>query len=375
MNIAYIVSYDPFDTASSGGGSINTGIIATQMQKRGHDVSIFYTGSQKEVNAKRDLIRLYAAKGTRIPIVGGIEANINLLPIVNEQVKISHYDVLEIRGTGAGLPFIRNAKLVSAPVYHLMDVYKNEFSGLPIFHKVKDFAYYAPNIALERLIIMLSKWFIVDTVSVGRDLVALNKRTKDHLTVIPPALSFHYLHYKPQDFDPTLFFFIGARNRRNTELFLRALKYANDHGVPATGLVLRENIDRYATLAQELGVSVKFQNRIQDSELVKNYAKSCAYVLPSYREAICMPVIEAASQNTPSIVSNLPSVMEFVKDGQNGIVVQDMRPDHWGQALMRIATDEYERKILGANARNDALKYFPDEIGARTERLYSSLLN
>lgn len=375
MNIAYIVSFNPYEPKTGGGGSINTGVIAKEMSRRGHEVTVFHAYSSSSQPKYLHGVRIVSSPSIKIPIASGLDANLRISSKILQELKQEHFDVIEVRGAGIGIPFILGSKHVNALIYHLMDVNSVEFSNLSIKGKFRGLPYYLPTIVLEKFVVSRAAWFIVDTVSVGESLQNVFPSTRGRWTVIPPAISAEWNDETSGEHDPFQFLFMGAKDRRDTGLFLRALKYANERGVAARGVILREERSSYLRLAQQLDVQVRFLEPVAESQLRSIYSSSCSFVLPSFREAICMPVIEAALHHTPSIVSHLETVEEFVKDEVNGIVIRDMEPETWGESLIRMATDNALRSRLGENAYLRALRYSQFEIGTATEELYKQLLD
>jgi glycosyltransferase involved in cell wall biosynthesis len=108
----------------------------------------------------------------------------------------------------------------------------------------------------------------------------------------------------------------------------------------------------------------------------KTLAESCAFVLPSFREAFCRTVVEAAFHGTPSVVSDLASVREFVRDGQNGMVVASWNPKDWARALQLLIQDPDLRNRLGEAAKAMATQnYSAERVGSLTEKGYRDMLS
>jgi glycosyltransferase involved in cell wall biosynthesis len=373
VNIAYLTAFDPF--SSTQGGEINTRDLALDMAMRGHDVWIFHAYSPEWYETEHSGVRVCGVRCERIPFLGGLQANRRLAVALTKVSRVAAFDILDLRGAGLGYAFSRCPGRIDARVYHAVDVPSVELKALPLREQWLKAPLYYSFTRYERLAIDSADWILVDTRSVGYALQRLYPRCSSRWSALPPALPAHWNSALDIEYDPHQFIYIGAGARRDTGLFLKALCLLNRRGVKATGVVLREPRRRFALQAQRLGLKVTFLSRIPEDQLRRLYARSCAFVLPSFREAFCRSIIEAAIHGTPSIVSNLAPVREFVRDGDTGIVVLDWKPESWSAAMAGLAASCGLRESLGRRAKEQAQPYLMSTIGARTEHRYRSILS
>ena len=78
---------------------------------------------------------------------------------------------------------------------------------------------------------------------------------------------------------------------------------------------------------------------------------AAALVFPSRLEGFGLPVLEAASRGTPSLVAT-GGATEWLS-GDGGLALPD-NPDAWANALVRLHRDHTLRDRLGAAARTRA---------------------
>jgi glycosyltransferase involved in cell wall biosynthesis len=117
---------------------------------------------------------------------------------------------------------------------------------------------------------------------------------------------------------------------KNPEQFIQKLILAG-HG-PA--------MDEIRKLAADISVPVEFTGYIQRDRLNEIYRISHVLVLPSRTEGFPKVVAEAASFGCIPIVTNVSSIGQYVRDGVNGFVLDDGRPETIASALERLKHHE-----------------------------------
>jgi glycosyltransferase involved in cell wall biosynthesis len=109
----------------------------------------------------------------------------------------------------------------------------------------------------------------------------------------------------------------------------------------ATLLVVGEGSRREAleAMARELGVAdrVVFTGRRDDVPAVT--AALDVAVLPSYREALGLTVLEAMALSRPVVASNVGGIPEMIDDGVTGLLVPPRDPEALAAAIVRLLRD------------------------------------
>jgi glycosyltransferase involved in cell wall biosynthesis len=109
----------------------------------------------------------------------------------------------------------------------------------------------------------------------------------------------------------------------------------------ATLLIVGEGSRREALedLARELGVAghVVFTGRREDVPAVT--AALDVAVLPSYREALGLTILEAMALSRPVIASDVGGIPEMIEDGVTGLLVPPRDPQALAAAIVRLLRD------------------------------------
>lgn len=135
--------------------------------------------------------------------------------------------------------------------------------------------------------------------------------------------------------------------------------------------------EKMRRLVKELGVeeAVRFVGRLDHSEMPKYYNVADVFVsVPSF-DATSVSLLEAMACGVSPVVSDLDSVKEWIKDGENGYIVPVRDHKALAEAIVRLLKDGRTRELFAT--RNVALiKERADHYKhmERMEELYFSLL-
>lgn len=122
-----------------------------------------------------------------------------------------------------------------------------------------------------------------------------------------------------------------------------------------------------------IGGAVRFLGRRSDVPALLSLAEIA--VLPSLWEPFGLAALEAMALETPVVVSRSGGLVEFVRDGETGMVVPPADAEAIGAAMSRLLRDPDEARRMGANARHHVLGGFTARHVARAyESLYDRLL-
>ncbi len=104
----------------------------------------------------------------------------------------------------------------------------------------------------------------------------------------------------------------------------------------------------------DAGVSdnVYFGGRVPNAELGLYYGAADIYVTPSHVDGSSVSLMEAMACGLPSLVSDIPANLEWVRDGENGWVFPDN--DHESLAKILPKLKSYDWRAMGHQARLDA---------------------
>jgi len=107
--------------------------------------------------------------------------------------------------------------------------------------------------------------------------------------------------------------FGGVHNRKNTEAVIRAFIKLND-----------ENTELVITSQKDIEIKNKPDNiilinkNLSREDLLKEFGKADCVVMPSKWDTIGISVLESLAMGKPVVVTNVPPLNEFIKDGLNG---------------------------------------------------------
>lgn len=121
------------------------------------------------------------------------------------------------------------------------------------------------------------------------------------------------------------------------------------------------------------GARVQFVGGIPPGEVARYYQAADLFVFASTTETQGLAVLEAMGTGLPVVAVRAPGVEEAVVDGVSGLLVPEDRTALAG-AVLEVLGDDGLAKKLAAGAREAALPFAADALGARLVALYRGLL-
>ncbi|GAA1875264.1 glycosyltransferase [Actinomadura bangladeshensis] len=124
--------------------------------------------------------------------------------------------------------------------------------------------------------------------------------------------------------------------------------------------------------AAAMAGSVEFRGVVADVE--EALVEASVFALPSRSEGFPMSVLEAMAYGLPTVAFDCaPGVRTLIEDGRGGILVEPGDTAAFASALERLIDDPDLRRALGAEARASVLRFHPDAVLARWDRLFDLL--
>jgi glycosyltransferase involved in cell wall biosynthesis len=138
-------------------------------------------------------------------------------------------------------------------------------------------------------------------------------------------------------------------------------------------LIVGEGTEREALEAQAaalgLGASVTFTGRRDDVPAVT--AALDVAVLPSYREAQGLSILEAMALSTPVVASAVGGIPEMIEHGRTGLLVPPHDPEALATSIVRLLTDHPYADTLGRAGHDLVHERFCVELMVRAvESIY-----
>jgi glycosyltransferase involved in cell wall biosynthesis len=98
------------------------------------------------------------------------------------------------------------------------------------------------------------------------------------------------------------------------------------------------------------------------------------FVLPSLNEGMGRVLVEAMAAGKPIVASRVGGIMDLVRDGVNGILVEPGNVDALRNAVKRLLGDKDLRDRMGSKGQTMAPQFGVEEMVQRIDALYGSLL-
>ena len=131
-------------------------------------------------------------------------------------------------------------------------------------------------------------------------------------------------------------------------------------------------LSKMKRLTCELNIekNIIFTGPLSEKDKYSAIVSSEALILPSSFEAQGLVLLEAQALGIPVIATRQGGVPYFIKDGENGILIEYGRPDQIAEALRRILKDENLARRLGETGRYLAKEYTWEKIAERILSVY-----
>ncbi|HCR52241.1 TPA: hypothetical protein DIV48_01165 [Candidatus Kaiserbacteria bacterium] len=182
--------------------------------------------------------------------------------------------------------------------------------------------------------------------------------------IYPGRKEFSLIAEKPIDVPPRGYFlFVGTtKERKNVLNLIRG--FANISARVPQDLVVAGRCDFSSLYGRNVAAFVaekNLKNRIHflgpisDEVLAFLYRNAIAFAFPSAFEGFGMPVVEAMSEGTPVLTSNVSSLPEAAGDA--ALLVDPFDPQAIGNALLRLARDPGLRQAMIEGGRKHAARF------------------
>lgn len=102
--------------------------------------------------------------------------------------------------------------------------------------------------------------------------------------------------------------------------------------------------------------------------------QSDVYILPSYKEGSPISIIECMTYGLPIVATNVGGIPEMIEDGKNGLLFEPGKKEAMKHSIDTLLNNPSLRELMGKNAKEASLKYFPKNVKKELSNLYESLL-
>jgi glycosyltransferase involved in cell wall biosynthesis len=135
--------------------------------------------------------------------------------------------------------------------------------------------------------------------------------------------------------------------------------------------------ERLRRLAVKLGLRerTEFLGDIAHEQVPATLARLDVFAMPSTYEGFGVAALEAEAMEVPVVASAIYGLPDVVDDGVTGLLVPPKDVPALAQAILRLLSDEDERRRMGVAARAFvAERYSWQENARQMEALYQELL-
>ncbi|MDD4287919.1 MAG: glycosyltransferase [Candidatus Peribacteraceae bacterium] len=124
----------------------------------------------------------------------------------------------------------------------------------------------------------------------------------------------------------------------------------------------------------KIGDATRFLGTRRGEELSQAVNATDVFAITSRSENQSMTTLQAMACGLPVIGVNCGGLPEYIRDGENGFIVESGDTHALATRLAGLLSDAAQRKTLGERGRQMAAEHAPERIVERMEELYSSIV-
>jgi len=194
------------------------------------------------------------------------------------------------------------------------------------------------------------------------------------ISVVECGLDHRLYRQLPVPRDDKLIVYVGRlRKYKRVDLLLLAMKRVSER-VPEARLVVvgdgphRSNLE---TLARSLGLvdAVQFLGHVTEDEKVGLLSRAAVTANPSPKEGWGLTVVEANACGVPVVASRSPGLVDSIKDGETGLLVEHGNVEQLASRLVDILVDRGLRERLSRKALEWATRFSWETCGRLSAEL------
>lgn len=172
-------------------------------------------------------------------------------------------------------------------------------------------------------------------------------------------------------------YFGRVKKYKRLNHLLKAFKHVKKK-ISKAKLVIAGKGDNYKNLIQlskKLGLdSIEFRGAVSEEEKINLLKDAWVFVTPSIKEGWGITVIEANACGTPAIAYNVPGLRDSIKNGYNGLLVENGNIKALSNAIINLIEDIDLRRELSRNAKEWAKQFNWDKSAERFEKVLKNVL-
>ena len=169
--------------------------------------------------------------------------------------------------------------------------------------------------------------------------------------------------------------------RKNIKTLIRAfsdvVKVYSDVKLAIGGSGDPGYVNQLVDLARQHNISHKivFLGYIPDEDVPRFYAACDMIVVPSFQESFGITILEGMASKKPIAAANAGGIVEFVKDGVNGVLFNPKNHVELANAILKVKDDEKFARTISSRARKMAeTKYSWNSVAHRIIKVYDKMI-
>lgn len=220
--------------------------------------------------------------------------------------------------------------------------------------------------------VIYRKWpFVTESSSSMRDLMTIGVQ-RERIMRIPPGVNTDLFRPCMKSDTPSIIYFGGMRPYKRPEHVLIALKLLHSTGCRAAVTIVGEGpsltLLKYLARSMNILDYVNFKGRLNSEELAFLVGSAWVNVHCSMSEGWGYSPMEAASAGTPTVAYSVPGIVETVKDGHTGLLVDDGNVTELAKALA-LAIERH------SSFSKECIEYAKNYSWDRTAQRWNDLLS
>lgn len=183
------------------------------------------------------------------------------------------------------------------------------------------------------------------------------------------------------DRDCTKVLYIGRLERRRNILFLLDVFHLLTQKIDNIRFYIigsgeQEYTENVWKRVDELGLQnyIRYEERLEQKYLSAIYNEADFFILPTEYEIFGMVLLEAMNYETVCVTNTNGGSSTLIKNGENGLIIDEMVPERWADAIVDLINNQERTKSIKAIARKTIQESFTwDRIAKVFVSIYNNL--
>jgi len=132
----------------------------------------------------------------------------------------------------------------------------------------------------------------------------------------------------------------------------------------------------YKPYMDYLGEVIRFHGELGPAALIEVLQQADIYIHPSHIENSCNSLCEAMALGMPVIALHTGGNSSVINQGVDGLLVADNDPYVLAEAILNMAADSHQARIMAANARRKAIeRHNPVTLADQLKAIYRAIIH